>query len=111
MTTPKRRIVAVLLATLLLLALTITFSPGVRTSAVAAFDEVHYRVWRFGGDCGINVPMLERTKFEFLVRLMEDMIDPADEKNRFWNTSEPQDLTVTSRYEVVEEQAAAPAGP
>jgi hypothetical protein len=70
MTTRRRRIAAAVILTLLLLAITVAISPRAQTPAVAAFDEVHYRAWRLGGDCGINVPLMDRTKFDFLARLM-----------------------------------------
>lgn len=75
MTTRKCLIACVLVAAILLVV-TITISPSVRTPVVAAFDEAHYRVWKLGSDHGVDVPMLERQKFDFLIRLMEDTIKP-----------------------------------
>lgn len=77
MTTRKRRIAGVLVAAVLLVvAITITISPSVRTPVVAAFDEAHYRVWKLGSDHGVDVPMLERQKFDFLCRLIQDTVVP-----------------------------------
>lgn len=84
MTTRKRRIAAVVILTLLLVALGVAFSPSAQMSAVAMFDEVHYRAWRHGDDYGVNVPTIERTKFDFLCRLLEETIVP--ETGRFIDT-------------------------